>query len=62
MPQPLKPADPLLTLDEVAEALKVAPATVHRLPIPSIRLGRSLRFDPKDVRKLIAQSKEPVIA
>lgn len=62
MSPPLKRTDPLLTLDQVAAALSVAPATVHRLPLSSIRVGRSLRFDPKDVRKLIAQSKEPVIA
>lgn len=51
----------LLRLDEVAAILDVAPTTVHRLPIPSIRLGRQLRFDPKDVRKLIESSKEEAL-
>lgn len=52
----------LLTLDEVAARLAVAPATVHRLPLPSIRLGRSLRFDPRDVATLVASSREAVTA
>jgi predicted DNA-binding transcriptional regulator AlpA len=52
----------LLTLAEVANLLDLAPATVHRLPLPSIRLGRSLRFDPIDVEKLIEASKEPIAA
>jgi len=52
----------LLTLEETAARLAVAPATVHRLPLPSIRLGRSLRFDPRDVAALIAASREAVAA
>jgi hypothetical protein len=52
----------LMTLGEVAAMLDVAPQTVHGLPLASIRLGRVLRFDPKDVRSLIARSKEPAVA
>ena len=52
----------LMTLVEVAARLDVAPITVHRLPLKSIRIGRLLRFDPKDVGQLIEQCKEPVIA
>jgi predicted DNA-binding transcriptional regulator AlpA len=52
----------LMTLSEVAAILGVSAQTVHGLPLASIRLGRVLRFDPKDVRRLIAQCKEPVIA
>lgn len=48
----------LLTLDEVATLFDVAPAVVHKLPLPSIRLGRALRFDPVDVSRVIATSKE----
>lgn len=48
----------LMKLDEVAALFDVAPITVHKLPLPSIRLGRSLRFDPTDVRQLIEASKE----
>jgi predicted transcriptional regulator len=51
----------LLTISETAAMLSVAPATVHALPLPSIRLGKSLRFDPADVRRLIEQCKEAVI-
>jgi hypothetical protein len=52
----------LMTLDEVAATLDISPQTVHGLPLPSIRLGRVLRFDPKDVRRLIARSREPALA
>jgi hypothetical protein len=52
----------LLTIDEVSAMLSVGPMTIHRLPLPSIRLGRSLRFDPQDVKNLIQHCKEPVIA
>lgn len=50
----------LMTLEEVAARLAIAPATVHRMPLPSIRLGRSLRFDPRDVAALITASREAV--
>lgn len=52
----------LLKLDEVAALLGVAPTTVHTLPLASIRLGRSLRFDPQDVRRLIDSCREPAVA
>lgn len=48
----------LMTLDEVAARLALSPMTVHRMPLTSIRLGRSLRFDPRDVAQLIAASRE----
>lgn len=51
----------LLTLEETAALFDVDPVTVHRLPLPSIRLGRQYRFDPKDVQRLIEESKEPVV-
>lgn len=52
----------LMTLDEAAAYFDISPVSVHRLPLPSIRLGRSLRFDPRDVCRLIEASKEPAIA
>jgi predicted DNA-binding transcriptional regulator AlpA len=52
----------LMTLGEVAARLAVSPMTVHRMPLSSIRLGRSLRFDPTDVQKLIAHCKEPAVS
>jgi hypothetical protein len=51
----------LMTLGEVAARLAVSPMTVHRLPLTSIRLGRSLRFDPRDLELLIAGSREEVL-
>jgi len=50
----------LMTIDEVAARLGISPVTVHRLPLESIRIGRLLRFDPKDVRRLIDDCKESV--
>jgi len=55
-------AGALLTIKEVAAVLSVDPMTVHKLPIPSIRMSRNLRFDPKDVIQLIESSKEPTLA
>lgn len=52
----------LMTIEEVAARFDVSPQTVHRMPLPSIRLGRSLRFDPKDVCRLVETSKEAFIA
>lgn len=51
----------LMTIGEVAARLDVSPMTVHKLPLKSIRLRGSLRFDPADVKKLIEDSKEPVL-
>lgn len=48
----------LMTIEEVGARLSISPMTVHRMPLPSIRLGRSLRFDPNDVAMLIALSRE----
>jgi hypothetical protein len=52
----------LMSLAEVSATLDICPQSVHALPLASIRLGRVLRFDPKDVRRLIARCKEPAIA
>jgi len=51
----------LMDLGEVAALLSVNPRTVHALPLESIRIGRLLRFDPSDVRKLIDYGREPVV-
>ena len=50
----------LMNVGEVAAKLDVCEATIHRLPLPSIRVGRSLRFDPKDVLRLIDSCREPI--
>lgn len=52
----------LMKLEEVAAKLDVSQSTVHRLALPSIRIGRQLRFDPRDVLHLIQSSKEPIAA
>lgn len=52
----------LMRLAEVGAILDLAPATVHSLPLTSVRIGRSLRFDPLDVRKYIESCKEPALA
>lgn len=52
----------LLTLEEVAAMLDVSHSTVHRLDLPSIRIGRLLRYDPKDVKRLLERSREPIAA
>lgn len=50
----------LMTLAEVAAKLDVSLMTVHRLPLPSIRMGKVLRFDPKDVCRFIEECKEAI--
>lgn len=51
----------LMTLSEVAALYGLSQSTVHALPLPSIRLGRSLRYDPLDVCRLINLCREPVV-
>jgi hypothetical protein len=51
----------LMTIEEVAARFDVSSQTVHRMPLPSIRLGRSLRFDPRDVNRLIEESTEAIV-
>lgn len=51
----------LMTLSEVAARLDVSSQTVHRMPLKSIRIGGTLRFDPRDVSQMIEDSKEPVV-
>ncbi len=51
-----------LTLSEVSSLLDLSVSTIHRLPLPSIRLGRSLRYDPKDINRLLDSCREPIAA
>ena len=51
-----EPLPQLMTLSEVAKALKVSEKTVRRLVgrgFPHVRFGRVLRFDPADVHRWI---------
>jgi hypothetical protein len=52
----------LMRIAEVGTVLDLAPATVHALPLQSIRIGRSLRFDPVDVRRFIESCKEATVS
>ena len=53
--------DQLLTLQQVAEYLNVSPRTVRRLllrGLPSVRLGRLVRFRDQDVARWVEARKE----
>ncbi|MSP41516.1 MAG: DNA-binding protein [Deltaproteobacteria bacterium] len=47
----------LLRADEVAEILKMQPGTVYTLArrgaLPFVRIGRTIRFDADEVRRLL---------
>lgn len=51
----------LLTAQQVAEILRLAPKTVivmaREARIPSVRFGRIVRFDPQDIRRWIENKK-----
>lgn len=51
----------LMNIEEVAAKLDVSLSTVHRLALPSIRIGRQLRYDPQDLLQLIRSNKEEVL-
>ncbi|AKU43387.1 DNA-binding protein [Bacillus phage Silence] len=51
----------MLTTDELAEKLGVSFMTIHRLRkkgLPCVKIGRSVRFDVKDVSEWIEKQKE----
>ncbi len=58
-----RPAKRLLTVKEAACYLAMAPKTLYNLAyarrIPTVKLGRSLRFDSKDLDDLIAANRRP---
>jgi excisionase family DNA binding protein len=53
------PRPSLLTADEVAEILRVTPARLYGLArcgvLPSIRIGRQVRFAPAAIEQFIAR-------
>jgi len=51
-----------LAADEVTALLDISISTLHRLPLQSLRIGRQLRYDPRDVQRLIEKSREPIAA
>jgi hypothetical protein len=54
-------AAPLLTTDEVAAILQVAPRTVRALPIECSRIGRQIRYKLEDVHRYINAQKENAV-
>ena len=54
--------DRLLTVEEVAQILSFSPRTVRdkakRGEIPSVHIGRDVRFHPDVIRELLASGKE----
>jgi excisionase family DNA binding protein len=59
-PPPSALPSPLMRAEEVAELLAVRPSTIYELsrrrqdPLPSIRTGRSKRFDRSAVARWVA--------
>lgn len=43
----------LMTIKEVARALKVSVKTIRRLPLPFTRVGRQRRYRPRIVEKYL---------
>jgi excisionase family DNA binding protein len=58
-------SDRLLDVNEAAELLAVSPATLYTWAsdrrIPTVKLGRALRFRLSTLRKLIAKSERPAL-
>ena len=50
--------DKLLTVQQVAEYLNVSPRTIRRLRLPCVRIGRSVRFERRDVLAWLSARKE----
>jgi excisionase family DNA binding protein len=53
---------PFITVDDVSELLKLPVSSIYHLasgktenPLPAVRIGRLLRFDPDAVRAWIAE-------
>lgn len=56
----------LLTRQDAAKALSVTDRTVDALVkrgvLPAVRIGRSVRFDPADLRSFIERAKQTAAA
>lgn len=50
----------LIDIDELSERLRIAKGTlynwVYLRRIPFVKLGRALRFDPKEIERILHQS------
>lgn len=47
--------EPLMTVEQVATYLNVKPKRVYELPIRKRHVGRSVRYDPADIRRYLAE-------
>lgn len=60
-PAPLTPLTPLLTVREAADVLRVSERTLwtltHSGELPSVRVGRSVRYDANDLAAWIESRK-----
>lgn len=58
---PMKVLPEFLTLEEVAKVLRVAKSTMYRIvsqrQIPFFKIGRHIRFDPKDILEYLKKSR-----
>lgn len=56
--------DRLLTADEVAERLSIGLSTAYLLlqrgELPSVRIGRSVRVRPEDLRRFVLARRESI--
>ena len=51
--------EPLLTVEEVSQLLRLKPATVRQMAregrLPAIRIARHIRFTPQAIRAILEQ-------
>ena len=64
-PSSQKSADILLTAKQFAERLGIAPSTAYQWGyerrLPTVKLGRSVRFRASEVEKLILRHERPAL-
>lgn len=62
MSEPPPPPVELLTYDETMETLRCSKATIARLvaagELPSVKIGKSRRFDAADVRAFVDRNRQ----
>jgi predicted DNA-binding transcriptional regulator AlpA len=60
----MTPEAGLWSLQKLAAFLGISPKTIYAeryrgtFPIPAVRIGKHLRFDPHDVERFLADAKE----
>lgn len=60
--QPSHGIEPLLSLDEVADLLRISESGVYRLvrsgELPRVKVGNRTLFEPDEIRRFIAQRRD----